>query len=345
MRATVLGASGYGGMLLLRILAHHPHVARVTAAARTTAGMAVDEADPGLPHFLVRSGSIDRTVLTPEAALSDPGDVVFSALPHGASAQVCAPVLGSVPVIDLSADFRFSDATRFETAYGTPPPAPEYQNRSVYGLCEWHRHHVREAAVVANPGCYPTASLLPVLPAAAAGLISGALVINAISGTSGGGRTPKQNLLFAERNENANAYGVGTQHRHRAEIVEQLAGAQAPGGTDPVVLFNPHLAPIKQGMAVTTVLPTPRPAAVVEALQEQYHGEPFVELIGEAAPETRHVRGSNRIRIGWRVEQEHVILLSVIDNLWKGASGQAVQNMNIRFGFPETAGLDGGMEL
>jgi len=199
--------------------------------------------------------------------------------------------------------------------------------------------------VIANPGCYPTASLLPILPAAAESLIEGPLVINAISGISGGGRTPKQNLLFAERNENANAYGVGTQHRHQAEIVEQLISAQQSLGSDPVVLFNPHLAPIKQGMAVTTVLPSSRPATVVEALRERYEDEPFVELIGEATPETRHVRGSNRIRIGWRLEHGHVILLSVIDNLWKGASGQATQNMNILFGFPETAGLDYGMEL
>lgn len=345
MRATVLGASGYGGMLLTRILAHHPHVARVTTAARTTAGTPVTEADPGLPQSLVRQGSVHPTVLSPEEALTDPGDVVFSALPHGASAEVCAPVLGSVPVIDLSADFRFTDPARFEAAYGSAPPAAEYQKRSVYGLCEWRRDQIPGAPVIANPGCYPTASLVPILPAAAAGLIEGPLVINAISGISGGGRTPKRNLLFAERNENANAYGVGTQHRHQAEIVEQLLTAQHTAGTDPIVLFNPHLAPIKQGMAVTTVLPTSHPAAVVAALEERYHDEPFVELIGETAPETRHVRGSNRIRIGWRLEPGHVILLSVIDNLWKGASGQAVQNMNILFGFAEEAGLNYGMEL
>lgn len=344
MRVTVLGASGYGGMLLLRILAHHPEVTRITASARTTAGMAVTDADPSLPQGHLRRG-VDATVLSPEEALADPGDVVFSALPHGASAEVCAPVLGSVPVIDLSADFRFSDATRFTNAYGTAPPAPEFQERSVYGLCEWNRSQVPEAAVVANPGCYPTASLMPVLPAAVAGLIEGPLVINAISGISGAGKKAKQDLLFAERTENANAYGVGTQHRHQAEIVEQLLSVVDPAGPEPTVLFNPHLAPIKQGMAVTTVLPTSRPVAVVEALQERYRREQFVELTGEAPPETRHVRGSNRIRIGWRLEEQHVILLSVIDNLWKGASGQAVQNMNIYFGYPEETGLEYGIEL
>lgn len=345
MRITVLGASGYGGMLLLRILSHHPEVTRITPAARTTAGMSITEADPGFPHSLLRRRVLDTTVLSPEEALADPGDLVFSALPHGVSAEVCAPVLGSVPVIDLSADFRFSDSHRFEGAYGTPPPAPEFQNRSVYGLCEWYRQRIPGAAVVGNPGCYPTASLLPVLPAAAEGLVEGPLVINAISGISGGGRKAKQNLLFAERNENANAYGVGTQHRHQAEIVEQLLAVTETANVDPVVLFNPHLAPIKQGMAVTTVLPTSRPAAVIEAIQERYHREPFVELTGETVPETRHVRGSNRIRIGWRVEGQHVILLSVIDNLWKGASGQAMQNMNIYFGFPEETGLEHGGEL
>jgi N-acetyl-gamma-glutamyl-phosphate reductase len=332
-------------MLLLRILAHHPEVTRITASARTTAGMPMAEADPGLPHSIVRRGAVDSTVLAPEEALADPGDIVFSALPHGASAEVCAPVLGSVPVIDLSADFRFSNPHRFETAYGNPPPAPEFQARSVYGLCEWNRDRIPSAAVIANPGCYPTATLLPVLPAAAAGLVEGPLVVNAISGISGAGRKAKQNLLLAERTENANAYSVGTQHRHQAEIVEQLLAVSRTVDAEPVVVFNPHLAPIKQGMVVTTVLPTSHPAAVVEAIRERYQREQFIELTGESAPETRHVRGSNRIRIGWRVERNHVILLSVIDNLWKGASGQAVQNMNIYFGFPEESGLDHGMEL
>ena len=332
-------------MLLLRILSTHPDVERVTASARSTAGTDIREADPGLPHAAVTHGPVDATVVSPDEALADPGDVVFSALPHGASASVCAPVLGRVPVIDLSADFRFVDAGRFEAAYGAPPPEPAHQAESVYGLSEWYRHELASAMVIANPGCYPTAALLPLLPIAAAGLVAGPVVINAISGISGAGRSAKQNLLFAERNENANAYAPGTRHRHGAEITERLELAGANGGAMPPVFFNPHLAPIKQGMAVTTVVPVSQPATAVDALRARYADEPFVELTGGTPPETRHVRGSNRIRIGWAQEDGHLILMSVIDNLWKGASGQAVQNMNIRFGLPETAGLHHGIEL
>ena len=344
MRVTVLGSSGYGGMLLLRILASHPQITRITAAARSQAGLSLAEADPGLPHAVLRSGRVHSTVLAPDAALADPGDLVFSALPHGASAEICAPILGRVPLIDLSADFRFADAAQFERAYGNPPPAREHQAGAVYGLCEWYRDELRHAMVIANPGCYPTASLMPLLPLAAAGLLDGPVVINAISGISGAGRSPKQNLLLAERNENTNAYKVGTRHRHRAEIAERLA----LGGTDgagPMVLFNPHLAPLKEGMAATITVPLSRPAAAIELITERYADEPFVELTGNTPPETRHVRASNRIRIGWQEEDGYLILMSVIDNLWKGASGQAVQNMNIRFGFPETEGLAAGGDL
>jgi N-acetyl-gamma-glutamyl-phosphate reductase len=333
-------------MLLIRLLAAHPEITRVTASARSSAGTPVGEADPGLPHRLISSGAIAPTVLSPEEALADPGEVVFSALPHGASAAVCEPVLGTIPVIDLSADFRFADAALFEAAYGAPPPAPDHQEAAVYGLCEWYRSEIAAAAVIANPGCYPTASLLPLLPLAAAGVIAGPVVINAISGISGAGRTPKQNLLFAERNENANAYNVGTQHRHGHEIAERLALAAGSASPQvPALFFNPHLAPLKQGMAVTTVVPVSAPARAIAAIRDRYAEETFVELTGETPPETRHVRGSNRIRIGWREEKGHLVLMSVIDNLWKGASGQAVQNMNIRFGFPEDAGLTGGIEL
>lgn len=346
MRATVLGASGYGGMLLLRILASHPEVHRITPAARSTAGSPIHEADPGLPSAAVTAGGVDPLVVSLEDALADPGDVVFSALPHGTSAEVCEPILGRVPLIDLSADFRFVDAARFAAAYGTPPPAPDHQAGSVYGLSEWYRDAVSTAMVIANPGCYPTATLLPLLPVAASGLIQGPVVVNAISGISGAGRSPKQNLLLAERNENANAYNVGTQHRHGAEIAERIAEAGAGAMVD--LIFNPHLAPMKQGMAVTTVVPVTSAKAgreAVAAIARRYESEPFVELVGERPPETRHVRGSNRARIGWRIEDRHVILMSVIDNLWKGASGQAVQNMNIRFGFAETTGLHHGIEL
>ena len=343
MKATVLGANGYAGMLLLRILARHPHITRIAASSRSLAGVALEEADPGL--FTSRSGGgpFEATVSAPEDALKDPGEVVFSALPHGASATVCAPILGSVPVVDLSADFRFDDLQRFRDAYDADAPLPEFQKSAVYGLSEWYRGRIAGAKLIANPGCYPTATLLPLLPIAREGLIAGTVVVNALSGISGAGRTEKRNLLFAERSENANAYSVGTRHRHGAEIAEKLD--RAGGAMSHTILFNPHLVPIKQGMAVTTVVPTDSPRHAVEALRSAWGDEPFVECTGEVPPESRHVRGTNRIRIGWREEAGCLILMSVIDNLWKGASGQAVQNMNILFSLPETSGLEYGTEL
>ena len=355
MHVTILGVSGYTGMLLLRLLADHPDVSRITTAARSLAGHTLSSADPGLPQAVLNGGRVDDTVLSLEHALRNPGDVVFSALPHGVSADTCDAILGRVPLIDLSADFRFHDAQRFAAAYGSAPPAPQFQDRAVYGLCEWNRHAIRTADIIGNPGCYPTASLLPLLPLATIGALRGAVVINALSGVSGAGRSEKRNLLFGERTENVNAYNVGTQHRHQAEITEQLVlagdGAGAAVRPDDVwgpVFFNPHLVPIKQGMAVTTVVRTDDAGAAVEALIRRYDEEPFVELVGESVPETRHVRASNRVRIGWHVEEDHLVLMSVIDNLWKGAASQAVQNMNIRFGCAEDAGLgdaSGGYEL
>jgi N-acetyl-gamma-glutamyl-phosphate reductase len=324
-------------MLLLRILAGHPDIDVVTPSARSQAGMALEDADPGLPGRFRRSGAVGSTILAPDDAVQESADVVFSALPHGASADVCAPLLGKVPVIDLSADFRFSDEGRFQAAYGTAWPAPEFQRAAVYGLTEWHRDALAGASVVANPGCYPTASLMPLLPVVAAGVaIDGPIVIHALSGITGAGRTAKVNTLYGERTENANAYAPGTSHRHHAEISERIDLA---AGKTRDILFTPHLVPLKQGMAVTTVVPTETPHLAVEALVQRYSGEPFVELTGTRPPETREVRGTNRIRIGWREEPRALILMSVMDNLWKGASGQAVQNMNVRFGLEETTGL------
>lgn len=338
MHATVLGASGYTGMVLLRILAHHPSIDFITASARSTAGRPLAQADPGLGRAAVTSARFHPTVLDPGEALSRESDVVFSCLPHGASATVLRPILGRLPVIDLSADFRFSDGDRFERAYGAPWHAPEFQSQSVYGLVEWTREAISRTSLVASPGCYPTAALLPLLPLAAAGLLAGPIVVNAVSGITGAGRKESLNLLYAERSENANAYNVGTAHRHHAEIVEQLAGYSSDG-SEPRLFFNPHLVPLKQGMAATITVPVSHARAAVDAIRSRYENEPFVELTGTEAPQTRHVRGTNLIRIGWREEGDYLVLMSVIDNLWKGAAGQAVQSMNVRFGWDETSGL------
>jgi len=338
MKATVLGSNGYGGMLLLRILANHPEIDTVVASSRSQAGMQTLEVDTSLPTEMVRRGTIAPTVVAPDDALQQPGDIVFSALPHGASAAVCEPILGRVPVIDLSADFRFADEERFHGAYGSPRPAPAHQDASVYGLVEWNRDAIPDAKIIANPGCYPTATLLPLLPLVSEGLVTGRVIVTAMSGITGAGRTAKVNTLFGERTENVNAYNPGTLHRHRAEIAEQIGLAGGDGISD-TVLFTPHLVPLKQGMAVTTVVPMEDPQRGVELLRDRYGTERFVELTGERPPETREVRGTNRIRIGWRIESNALIVMSVIDNLWKGASGQAVQNMNVLFGLDEGLGI------
>lgn len=318
-------------MMLLRILASHPDIDRIVASSRGFAGKPLAEADPGLSRAALESGRLDPVVRAPAEALADPGEVVFSALPHGASAETCAPVLGRTIVIDLSADFRFRDADRFSAAYGTEPPQATFQDGAVYGLCEWYREKIRAADLIANPGCYPTATLLPLLPLLPWIPQSAPIIVNAMSGITGAGKKEVINLLYAERTENANAYNPGKRHRHAAEIVEQLHRE--------TLLFTPHLVPLKQGMLVTTTIAVSDPDAAEEALWDRYAREPFVTFTGNTPPETRHVRGTNEVRIGLQREGEMFILMSAIDNLWKGAAGQAVQNMNIRFGLTETAGL------
>lgn len=334
MKALVLGATGYTGMLLMRILSNHPAVERITAASRSLAGNPVAGYDPGLDaecYHRIEPLGADPAAMAPHGF-----DVVFSALPHGASAELCARFASHAVVIDLSADFRFTEEARFRAAYGHERPYPHLQKQAVFGLTEWQRAAVKHADLIANPGCYPTASLLPLLPIVEAGLNRGMVHIAAMSGISGAGKKETIDLLFCERTENVNAYNPGRKHRHQAEIEEKL---RTP------VLFTPHLVPLKQGMAVTTTVQVADAARAIEAIRTRYAQEPFVQLCGETPPQTRHVRGTNRIAIGWRVEDDHIILMSVIDNLWKGASGQAVQNMNVRFGFEERAGLSAHGDL
>ncbi len=281
------------------------------------------------------------------AAESHELDVVFSALPHLKSAEICAPLFGKAVVIDLSADFRIRDPAVFLSAYGSPVPRPDLLPRAVYGLAEWHTDALRSADLIAAPGCYPTATLLPLLPLARAGLLTGTVIANAISGISGAGRKERVDLLYCERSENVNAYNPGTSHRHAPEIAQELHQAQETLS----LLFTPHMAPLRRGMAVTTVAelsgdpPATGAGSIEAAFQAAYAGRPFIGLAGARVPQTREVWGSNRCDIGWRREGRHVMLFSVLDNLVKGASGQAVQDMNIRFGLPEAAGLRSGGEL
>lgn len=344
MKAAVLGATGYGGMGVMKLLAGHPSVDTILPVSSSRPGEHLTAVYPGLAAALLEKTPTGELLDIEGAGAAGP-EVVFSALPHLTSAEVCAPFFGSAVVIDLAADFRIPDAVLFERAYGTRPPREDLLGHSAYGLTELFRNEVRTADIIANPGCYPTAALLPLLPLLRDGLLTGPVSITAMSGISGAGRKASVDLLFTERSENVNAYAPGSTHRHWAEI-SHYAGRYlaATGGTPGAerILFTPHLVPIKRGIAATTscVLSAGADAqAVAESLERAYGDEPFVGFSSRTVPETRDVRGSNRCDIGFHVEEEMLLLFSVIDNLEKGAAGQAVQNMNVRFGFPETAGL------
>lgn len=304
--------------------------------------MKITELDPGLHNSSLekinRSGGklVNVNAIAPLAP-----DVVFAALPHLMSGKMCEEYFGNAVVVDLSADFRIRNAEDFCTAYGENPPCPDYQGSAVYGLSEVYRSSIREADIIANPGCYPTATLLPLIPFLKAGYVQGPVVINALSGISGAGKKAKENLLFSERTENAGAYAPGKSHRHAVEIQQEInCFNSSPATID--AFFTPHLVPLKRGMVVTTAFTASREldASVLdEMLNRSYENDVFIKCTGERIPQSRDVWGSNRCDIGRHAEGRTVFLFSAIDNLVKGASGQAVQNMNIRFGFDETAGL------
>lgn len=343
MKAAILGTTGYTGMILFRLLSTHPHIGTILPVSSSQSGLPVSEMDAGLHPSLIgdKCGASGGRLMTLDEAAAEKPDVVFAALPHLKSAEICGPFFGNTVVIDLSADFRINDPAVFTRAYGEEPPRADLLKQSVYGLCEIYHTRIAEADIIANPGCYPTCTLLPLIPLLETGIIRGKIIVNALSGISGAGKKAKENLLFCERTENTNAYAPGKNHRHCQEIQQEVTIAGHTKGT-PEVFFTPHLVPIKRGMAVTTVTTLADGAGEKEVesiLGEKYSGSPFIACRGTEVPETRDVRGSNRCDIGWHTEESTLFLFSVIDNLVKGASGQAVQNMNIRFGFEESAGL------
>lgn len=325
-------------MLLLRLLEGHPRVSDLLAVSSSKPGEPIDSEDPGLGGVSGKYALSGGVFLTTDRTAELKPDVVFSALPHLASARVCAPFFGNTVVIDLSADFRIKDRAIFAQAYGQEPPRPDLLDQAVYGLAEWHTEAIRRADLIANPGCYTTCSLTPLLPLYRDGVVTGRAIISAVSGISGAGKKTDLKYSLVERAESVVLYSPGHQHRHSQEIETELRFV-AP---DASVLFNPHLVPMKRSMEATLVVDLAPGKTLADAevsWRSAYAGRPFVRYTGARMPASGEVWGSNRCDFGAQQDGQSLIISSVLDNLVKGASGQAVQNMNLRFGFDETLGL------
>ena len=338
----VLGASGYTGSELVRMLLRHPRAEIALLTAERSAGKAMREVFPQFSPYelptLVALDGLDWKAL----AL----DVVFCALPHATTQKVLKDLLAAAPatkVVDLSADFRLADTAAYAKWYGHEHHAPELQKEAVYGLVEIHRREIKHARLVANPGCYTSCAQLPLTPLIKAKAIDlDEIVIDAKSGMTGAGRAAKEAMLFSEVSEGFNAYGVG-KHRHMAELDQEFSLA---AGREVTVTFTPHLVPMNRGILSTIYVRGKRgrtPQELHEILLKFYAKEPFVHVLpfGET-PHTRHVRGSNMTMIGVVADriEGRAIIVSALDNLVKGASGQAIQNMNLIMGYPEPMGID-----
>ena len=338
----ILGASGYTGSELVRLLLRHPRAEIALLTADRRAGHEMRDVFPQFAPFplpkLVAIDDVDWL----EANL----DLVFCALPHGTTQKVIKNLMGQVPstkIVDLSADFRLSDLAAYAKWYGHEHQAPELQGQAVYGLTEIYRRDIKRAHLVANPGCYTSCAELPVLPLLKAKAIEpDEIVIDAKSGMTGAGRAAKEEMVFSEVSEGFHAYGVG-HHRHMGELDQEFSKA---AGREVVVSFTPHLVPMNRGILSTIYVRGRRgktPEDLHAILSDAYAKEPFVHVLPFGKmPQTRHVRGSNMTLIG--VAKDRVpgraIIVAALDNLVKGASGQAVQNMNLMLGYPETLGID-----
>lgn len=344
IKVAVVGASGYTGQELLRLLAGHPRVEVVSVTSRQEAGKRVVDLFPrlrGAPSFAGLS------FMSPDVGgiVATGATVAFLALPHGLASEFAQPLLeAGLKVIDLSADFRLRDAAVFEEFYGGAHPAPQLLGRAVYGLPEFYAAEIAAADLVASPGCYPTSILLPLVPLLEAGLIvPESIIVSSLSGVSGAGKKADTSLLFAEVNESIRAYGA-PKHRHLSEIEQELSVA---AGRTVKISFVPHLMPVTAGIATTIFCSATGDAAalsasVAAAFAAKYEGRPFVRILGEGGfADTKNVVRTNFVDIGWVIDERtgRLILSSAEDNLGKGAASQSIQSLNLMCGWPETCGL------
>jgi N-acetyl-gamma-glutamyl-phosphate reductase len=340
-KIAILGASGYTGAELVRLLLRHPRADIVLLTADRRAGKAMADVFPqfapyALPPLTAIEGADWKAVGL---------DLAFCALPHGTTQKVIADLLKRAPatkVVDLSADFRLADPAAYARWYGHAHAAPELQKEAVYGLTEIYRPEIKAARLVANPGCYTTCAELALIPLLKAKAIDpDEIVVDAKSGMTGAGRAAKEEMLFSEVSEGFHAYGVG-HHRHMSELDQEFSRA---AGREVIVSFTPHLVPMNRGI-LSTIYVRGRKASPEDLhalLSKAYANEPFVHVLPfGTVPQTRHVRGSNMTFIGVAADRVagRAIIVAALDNLTKGASGQAVQNMNVMLGFPEAMGID-----
>jgi N-acetyl-gamma-glutamyl-phosphate reductase len=336
----IVGASGYSGEELVRLLLSHPHAELTAVTSRQYASQTLAQIFPKFAHHPRAKGL--RFSEPKVELLAKQAQIVFLALPHGVAAEFAVPLLQlGCQVIDLSADFRVRNAAVYKDFYAHDHPAPELLAQAVYGLPEVYRAQIQKASLIASPGCYPTSILLPTVPLLKAGLVQPTgIIADSLSGVSGAGRKAELDYLFVECNESVRPYGI-PKHRHLSEIEQELSVA---AGEQVIIQFTPHLIPVNRGI-LTTLYLTPVSATldqVTACYRAAYANEPFVRLLeGKALPDTKNVVGTNVIEIAWRLDPRtgRLIVMSAEDNLVKGASGQAVQSMNLMCGFPETAGL------
>jgi len=332
----IINVTGYAGVELARLLSQHPEVELTSVTGRSTAGKKLGEV---FPHL----ASIDLTIKAELGEVS----LAFSAMPHRESAKEVIPLVSrNIKVVDISADFRLKDASEYLSWYGSTHPAPQLLKQAVYGLPELYRHQVTSAQLVANPGCYPTGAILALAPAVKAGIITPEIIIDSKTGVSGAGRTLNLLTHFAEANEDVAAYALDG-HRHLPEIIQELTLLSPQ--QSPAITFVPHLIPMTRGILTTGYAPlAPGKVSInkkgrdelLQLYRDFYQGEPFISIVG-VPPHTKYTWGSNTCFIHPTIDLRtgRLIVVSCIDNLIKGAAGQAIQNMNLMLGLPETTGL------